>query len=108
LFLRAILGPFWIIALHFQAFRCRQIRKMTNEMHQLPAVLPVAMICADMIAVARKRRHAGEPDAVFDNPEQLAVAQLLGLRFAQVRRLGIEAIADWRIAAAIVPMTNRT
>jgi len=77
-------------------------------MHQLPTVLPSAMIATCMIPVAGKCRHTSKPDSVFDNPEQFSVAQVLRLGLPKIRRLGIEAITDRRVSAAVVTMASRT
>ena len=52
-------------------------------------------------------RHAGEHDAVLDEIEQLAVAQLLRARQPHVRRLRIEVAAHLGVAAAVVGMAAR-
>src|SRR2546430_8200175 len=82
---------------------------MPDEMDQLPAVLPAAMISHRMImiSITGKGRHAGESDAIFDDPEQLTVAQFLCRGLMQIRRLRIKAVPNRRVPAAVVPMTNR-
>src|SRR5689334_12202334 len=84
------------------------MRQMTDEMDQLPTILPAAVISACMVVlhIIRKGRHGGEAHAIFDNPEQFPVAQVLRRRFAQVRGLWIKAATDRRVSAAIVSMTN--
>src|SRR6266849_7107378 len=71
-FFSAILGPFGIIALHLHALVRGELRQMTNETDELPAVFLRAMTAAE-------RGHAGEAHAVLDNPEKLAVGKFLRL-----------------------------
>src|SRR5690349_20551957 len=52
LFFRAFFRPFWIIPLHFQAFRSCQIGEVPNEVHQLPTVLSFAVVATGMVYVA--------------------------------------------------------
>ena len=60
-----------------------------------------------VIRLAGERGHACKPHAVFDDPEQFAVAQVLRGGTPQIGRLGIEAVAYWRVAAPVVSVTNR-
>src|SRR5713226_1299493 len=98
-FFGAIFGPFGIIALHLQALVGGELRQMTNEADQLPAIFLRAMTAA-------KRGHACEAHAVLDDPEKLAIGKLLRLLGAQVRRLGIEALADRGIAGSFVAVAD--
>src|SRR5580698_5554178 len=77
------------------------MRKMPDKMNQLPAVLISAMPAA-----VRERRHSRKSHAVFNHPENLAVRQVLRFRKSQVRRPRIKAVADHRVAAAIVAMAD--
>ena len=72
---------------------------MPNEEYQLPTVL--------LSVDAAKRRHPGEPDAVLDDPKQLAVGKPLRFRQAQIRRLWVQTFTVQGIAAAIVGVTRR-
>jgi len=71
-------------------------------MHQFPAVL----ISSVSVTIA-ERRHAGKAHAIFNNPKYFAIRQILRVRTAQVRRLGIKAATDDGLAAAIVAVANR-
>src|SRR5437762_13662442 len=73
------------------------LRKMTDEVHELPVV---------GIAAAPSR-HAGEAHAVANDREKLAVAELLRLRQRHVGRMRIKVFADLGVAAAIVAVTLR-
>src|SRR5215472_12652107 len=84
--------------------------QVADEMNQLPTVLAATVIPARVIMfeITGKSRHPRESDAIFDNPEQLSIAQFLRCRFAQVRGLGIKSASDRRVPAAVVGMANRT
>src|SRR5205823_14543761 len=94
--------------LHLQPFRLAQMTEMPDEMHQLPTVLSIAVIPSPVMLVAGKCRHAGKPHSVLDNPEQFAVAQVLRRRQPQIGGFRIKSLADWRVAAAVIPVANRT
>src|SRR6266568_8978305 len=80
---------------------------MADEMDQLPTVLSVTVVSARMIRIIGKRGHTGESHAIFDNPEQFPIAQVLRRRFAQIRRFWIKAASNRRVPTAVVPMTYR-
>ena len=94
LFLGAILGPFGIIALHLGALFGGQMRKMPDKQNQFPAIVFRAVGC--------KSGHAGEAHPVFNDPKEFTVGKFLRFWQAQVGRFRIEALADERVAAAIV------
>src|SRR5207237_341333 len=79
--------------LHFELLPWREPAEMADEMNQMPA-RPSAFLGA--IAPAR---HSGQPHAVLDDVEQLAVTELLGLGESQIRRARIRA----RTARSIFP-----
>src|SRR4029077_14122977 len=56
---------------------------------------------------ASEGRHAGETNAVFDDPEELAVGEFLGSGAAEVGRLGIETATHHRVGAAVVAVADR-
>ena len=57
--------------LHFLQLLRRQFMEMTNQVHQLPAVLVV------LVARFAPGGHARQPNAVLDDEVQLAVGELL-------------------------------
>src|SRR5262245_7129166 len=85
LFFRAVFRSLWIVPLHLQPFFRRQLRQMPDESHQLPTVF-----AASVFVRCTKRRHSRKAHSIFDDPENLAVAKLLGVRAAQIRRFRIE------------------
>src|SRR4029453_4099242 len=60
-----------IHVLHLVNFVIRELRQPADEMHQLPA------LAGAFRGPIRPCRHAGKANAVFDNPEQLGVCQIL-------------------------------
>ena len=74
----------------------RQLLQAPNEVDQLPGV--------DVVAAARAPRgHAGQADAVFDDPVELAVGLVLCLgRDACPAPSGKQTAADLGVAAAVV------
>jgi hypothetical protein len=94
LFLGAILGPFGIISLHLGALFGGQMRKMPDEQNQFPTIVFRTVSC--------KSSHAGEAHAVFNDPKEFTVGKFLRFWQTQVGRLRIEALADERVAAAII------
>ncbi len=72
---------------------------MADKSHQFPAVFFGAVLAA-------KGRHAGKAHSVFDDPEEFAVAELLGFLGTQVRRLGLQIAADHGVSAAIIRMAD--
>ena len=81
---------------------------MPNKMNQLPTVLLVAVIPhIGVISSAAERGHPSKSHAVLDNPEQLAVAQVLGGGQAHVWRLGVEIAPHFGGATAVVGMAAR-
>ena len=101
LFFRPVVRAFGIIALHFAAFRDAEVRKVADEVNQLPTVLH-----ASVLAAIGKRRHSREPHPILDDPEQLAVGKTLRFRQAQIRWLGIEATSNHGLPAAVVGMAD--
>src|ERR1700686_2118602 len=88
-----------VIALHFHALFVSELRQVANEPRQLPTVLFRSMRAA-------KRRHAREAHAIFNNPENFAVGELLRLLQAQVRRLRIYIAADHSISTSVVGVAD--
>jgi hypothetical protein len=71
---------------------------VADEANQVPGVLLAVRLA--------ERGHAGEADAVLDDVEQLAVAQQLRALGAQVGRFRVEALANGRLAAAVVAVAE--
>src|SRR5260370_14623082 len=101
LFYRPVVRACGIIALHFDAFRGGEMRKVTDKVNQVPTILG-----ASMLAAIGKCWHSREPHAILDDPEKLAVGKILRFRQTHIRRFGVEAIANRRLPAAVVAMTD--
>jgi hypothetical protein len=52
-------------------------------------------------------RHAREAHAILDNPEELAVGEVLRFREAQIGRLRVKSVPDHRMAAPIIVVARR-
>src|SRR5258707_12395416 len=100
LFFFEIFRAFGVVAFHPHALLGARLRQMTKEAHQLPTVLLRS-------GRAAKRGHPRETYSIFDNPEKLAVRELLRFLPAQVRRLGIKIAAYRRVSAAVISMSDR-
>src|SRR6266403_1536396 len=95
LLFHAVARALGIVLLHLYALLDRKLRQVPNEACQLPAIL-------FRTVPAAKCRHAREANAVLDNPENLAIRQLLCLRPPQVRRLWIQIAPEWRVTAPVI------
>src|SRR6267378_2566319 len=95
LFFLAVCRAFRIVPLPFHAFFRGKLRKMPNNAYQLPTIFLRAVRAA-------QRRHACEAHAIFDNPENFTIRELLRLLTPQVRRYRIEIAAEWSIGATII------
>src|SRR3979411_2862070 len=80
LFFQAILGTLWIISFHLRSLLGPQLRQMTNESHQFPAIFLSSRIS--------ESRHARKSHAILDNPEKFTVGKSLRLLQSQIGRLG--------------------
>ncbi len=98
LFLGPIVRPFWIISFHLHAFFGGQLRKVPDKQDQFPAILFRPMTC--------ESRHAREAHAVFNDPEKFTIGKFLRLRQSHVGGFRIEALADERVAAAVIGMAR--
>src|SRR3989442_14481028 len=78
------------------------MRKVADKMNQLPTVQR-----ASMLAAIGKCWHSGEPHAVLDDPEQLPIRKVLRFRQTQIRRLGVESIANYALSTPVVGLANR-
>src|SRR5262245_37857414 len=76
-----------------------QVRKPSDEMDETPRGLLATL------RAGRPPRHAGKPDAVLDDIEQLAVGEILRVLLTHVGWLGEEAPTHLGIAASIVRVT---
>ena len=75
--------------------------KVADEVNQLPTALH-----ASVLAAIGKRRHSREPHTILDDPEQLAVGEILRFRQAQIRWLGVEATPNHGLPAAVVGVAD--
>lgn len=99
LFLGPVVRSFWISSLHLHAFFGGQLRQTPDEQDQFPAILFRARRC--------ESRHAREAHAVFNDPKKFTVGKFLCFRLSQVGRLRIEASAEERVPAPIIPVARR-
>src|ERR1700687_77758 len=81
LFFQAVSGAFWIVSFHLRSLVSAQLRQMTNESHQFPAIFLSSRIS--------KSRHARKSHAVFNNPKKFTIGQFLCRAQPQIGRLGI-------------------
>src|SRR5258708_39289572 len=78
------------------------MRKVADEMNKPPTVQR-----ASMLAAVGKCRHPREPHAVLDDPEQFPIRKVLRFRQTQIRRLGVESIANYAFPTSIIGVANR-
>src|SRR5437762_2071663 len=100
LHLSPFLRTLWIETLHFKFLFSRKLGEVADEADQVPAR------ALALLAAVAPARHPSEAHAVFDDVEQLAVRQLLGLRQPQVGRSRIEVAPHLRLAAPVVRMAD--
>src|SRR5262245_26448438 len=93
---------FRIERLHFFDLFSSQLRQVSYEMHETPAVV------ASFLGPRAPAGHSGQANTVLDYVEQLMVVQLLRCRQPHVRSAGIQASAHLGIAAPVITMTGRT
>src|SRR5438105_7144508 len=98
-FFISLLRRHWIHLLHVFELSGRNLRQMTNEVHQFPVVR--------VVVLAAPRGHAGQPYAIPDDEEQFAVAEILSPRLTHVRNSGIKVRTHLAVAASIVRVTRR-
>ena len=98
LFLLEFFWAFRIKSFHLVLLFRSQLWKMPDEQDQFPAIF--------VLFVRAPRWHAGEPDAIVDGVIELAIAESLGCRRAQIRRFRVKVLPNTRFPAAIVCMTN--
>src|SRR5207302_320169 len=79
----------------------RELREVAYERDQVPARTFA------LLATVPPRGHAGEPDAVVDDVEDLTVRELLRLAQPQVRGAWIEVAAYLRLSATVVCVADR-
>src|SRR6202022_4718009 len=91
LFFQAVSGAFWIVSFHLRSLVSAQLRQMTNESHQFPAIFLSSRIS--------RSRHARKSHAILDNPEKFAVGKCLRLLQSQIGRLGIQAFSKQTVTA---------
>src|SRR6202022_2704563 len=81
LFFQAVSGAFWIVSFHLRSLVSAQLRQMTNESHQFPALFLSSRVS--------KSRHARKSHAILNNPEKFTIGKFLCLVQPQIGRLGI-------------------
>src|SRR6266853_1324064 len=85
---------------HLQLLLARELREVADEGDQVPGR------ALALLASVTPGRHAGEPNAVLDDVEQLAVGELLRRRQPQIRRPWIEIAAHLRLPASVVRVAD--
>src|SRR5258706_10633951 len=101
LHLAPFLGALRVEPFHVQLLLAGELRKVADEGDQVPAR------ALALLASVSPGGHAGEPNAVLDDVEQLTVGELLRARQPQIRRPWIEVAAYLRPAAPVVCMADR-
>src|SRR5258705_7745566 len=91
----AVARALGIVLLHLHALLGGKLRQVPNKANELPAILFRAVRAA-------KRRHAREAYAVFNNPENLAICQLLRLLTPQIWRLWIQIASKRCVTASVI------
>src|SRR5437660_8680660 len=74
---------------------------VADEVNQLPTLQH-----ASVPAAIGKCRHSCKAHPVLDDPEQLAVGEVLRFRQTQIRWLGVEATANHGLPAAVVAVAD--
>src|SRR5260370_16250667 len=77
------------------------MRRVAYEVNRCPSV-----VGASVLPAAEKCGHPLEAHAVLDDPEQFAIRKILRFRQTQIRWLGVEAIANHSLPAAVIAMTD--
>src|SRR5215831_15482067 len=82
---------------HFVRFGSGQLRQVTYEQHELPR-----LSSGTSAVFFTEGGHAAQRNAVLNRVVQDTVAFLLGFRQTHVGRFWIQALAEHRVAAAVV------
>src|SRR5260370_22986150 len=101
--LRPLVRAFGIKVLHFDPLRRGEMRKVADKMNQPPTVQR-----ASMLAAIGKCRHSREPHAVLDDPKKLSIRKVLSFRQTQIRRHGVESIANHAFPNSLLSVPNRS
>src|ERR1700738_1904040 len=99
LFFQAIPGTLWIISFHLRSLLGPQLRQVTNESHQFPAILLSSRIS--------ESRHARKSHAILNHPKKFTIGNVLRLLQSEIRRLGIQAFSQQTVSAPVIAMATR-
>src|SRR5581483_434291 len=103
LFFKFLLFLSWSLRIerfHRQLLCRSELRQMTYEKHQLPAVV-VSLFRAPC-------RHSRESDAIVNGVVKLPIGQILRLRQPHVGSFGIQVPSDLRIPAPVICVADGT
>ena len=100
LFLEMLFRRLGIEGFHFVQFFLRDLRQMTDKMHQFPAVDILLRVAAS------PGRHGCKANPVVDDPKQLAVRQGLRIGEPQIGRFRVDVLADGGLPASVVGMAD--